>query len=63
LGDAVVPAESTLVRAHRELDEAVIAEKKAYDTITKYLQDKAVMKGLGDAAYKKWKKELRADLF
>jgi len=62
-GDQYVPADSTLTRAHRELNEAITAEKAAYQTIAKYLQDKETMKGLGDKAYKKWKKELRADLF
>jgi hypothetical protein len=62
-GDKVVPAQSTLDRAHRELDEAVTAEKAAYALVAKYMNDKVNMKAMGDEAYKKWKKELRADLF
>jgi hypothetical protein len=63
LGDGYIPADTDMKRAHRELEQAVNAEKAAYQTIAKYLQDKETMKGLGDVAYKKWKKELRADLF
>jgi hypothetical protein len=62
-GDKVTPAQSTLDRAHRELDEAITAEKAAYALVAKYMNDKANMKAMGDEAYKKWKKELRADLF
>jgi hypothetical protein len=43
--------------------QCVQEEKKAWDAMNKYLSDKSVMKAMGDADYKKWKKELRAELF
>ena len=42
----------------------VTREKAAYATLQKYMEDKKAVKEKEDpAAYKKWKMELRADLF
>jgi hypothetical protein len=52
-----------VTRLHNQYQHAVDLEKKAWDALHKYMADKQAIKGMGETEYKKWKKELRAELF